>query len=387
MPATPYGGMPPTAQPAMPFGPETAPGTATLAPAPTAPPAAPPSDLGGLLTSPAVSSGLGGDLASAGLEPPNMLGDLGPLMASPFRLSDQPIPPNPRDRSLIAPSVSGFKIAENQSPIPQDRIFYSFNYFDNVNEDLNRHFESPLTGIKLYRHVFGLEKTFNNGMGSVGARVPLNTLYADSFEPRLNSGGNSTSFGNLTLFTKYILLLNQRTGSLATVGLALTPPTGPDTLAGAPFIRGINTTYFQPFMGYYFNFDRWFLHGFTAVDVPMNTQNPTMAYNDIGVVYYLYRNREQGGFITAIAPTFEVHVNNPLNHRSEYSLFDPSGTPDIVNLTYGINFEFNRSAVLTWGFVTPVTNPKPFDFETLLLLNIRFGGRRTPLPIIPIIGG
>ena len=51
--------------------------------------------------------------------------------------------------------------------------------------------------------------------------------------------------------------------------------------------------------------------------------------------------------------------------------------PDVVNLTYGINFELNHRAVLTTAFVTPVTGPKPFDFEALAFLNIWFGPTRT----------
>ena len=92
-----------------------------------------------------------------------------------------------------------------------------------------------------------------------------------------------------------------------------------------------------------------------------------------------------------MAPTFEVHVNTPLNHRDPFDANDLAGTPDVVNLTYGVNFEFCRTAVLTFGFVTPVTGPKPFDFEALLLFNLRFGGsrraRRRPSPIARRLSG
>ena len=57
----------------------------------------------------------------------------------------------------------------------------------------------------------------------------------------------------------------------------------------------------------------------------------------------------------------------------------------MVNITSGVNFEFYRTAVLTLGFVTPVTGPRPFDYEATALLNIRFGGRRRS--IVPMIGG
>ena len=42
------------------------------------------------------------------------------------------------------PTVRSFKIADNQSPMPQDRAYFTFNYFDDLNAALNRHFRSPL---------------------------------------------------------------------------------------------------------------------------------------------------------------------------------------------------------------------------------------------------
>ncbi len=82
-------------------------------------------------------------------------------------------------------------------------------------------------------------------------------------------------------------------------------------------------------------------------------------------------------------PTFEAHINNPLTHRSPFDPNDPTGTTDVVNLTYGVNFEFYKQSTLTFGFVNPVTSPKPFDYEWVLLFNVRFGGsNRTPPPII-----
>ena len=85
--------------------------------------------------------------------------------------------------------------------------------------------------------------------------------------------------------------------------------------------------------------------------------------------------------------TFEVHVNNPLTHRDAFNPNDPAATPDVVNLTYGINFEAYQSSVLTLGFVTPVTGPRPFDYEALVLLNIRFGRSRARAVSLPFLGG
>ena len=92
-------------------------------------------------------------------------------------------------------------------------------------------------------------------------------------------------------------------------------------------------------------------------------------------------------FLTAVVPTFEVHCNIPLNHRGAFNKNDISASADVVNLTYGVNFEFNRQSVLTLGFVNPVTSPKPFDLEALVLFNFRFGASRTRPQNLPILGG
>ena len=93
-----------------------------------------------------------------------MIGDQAPLtlrqaaspapgLPPPFPPGTPPPPPSPRQASAIVPSVRGFKIAENQSPQPQDRVFFTFDYFSDLNGALNRRFESPvdnLTGISLH---------------------------------------------------------------------------------------------------------------------------------------------------------------------------------------------------------------------------------------------
>ena len=52
---------------------------------------------------------------------------------------------------------------------------------------------------------------------------------------------------------------------------------------------------------------------------------------------------------------------------------------DIVNLTYGLNVGIFERTLLTFGVVTPVTSPKPFDFEVMAFVNYFFGpGPRRP---------
>ena len=51
---------------------------------------------------------------------------------------------------------------------------------------------------------------------------------------------------------------------------------------------------------------------------------------------------------------------------------------DIVNLTYGINIGIFERTLITFGVVTPVTSPKPFDFEAMAFVNYFFGPSAPP---------
>lgn len=351
----------------------------------------------------AMGGGAAAEAAPARLGVFQMIGDQSPLLTlrpapaippvpatpQPFPPGAPPPPPSPRQATALAPSVRGFKISENQSPIPQDRIFYTFNYYYNLNSAVDRRFDTPVNNLRAYREIFGFEKTFDQGRASIGFRLPLDTLYATSTIKGnfAKPGGASTSLGDLSIFTKFIVRQNPQTGNLISAGFVVTPPTGPSSFAGAKYIQSLHTTRLQPYIGYVFSRGNFYLHGFSAFEFPVNPGDVTLAYNDVGIGYFLYRNTEAvpSRWITAIVPTAEVHVNTPLNHRNPYNPLDPSASANVVNFTEGLNIEFNRRSILTLGIVTPTTSPKPFDIEALVLFNFRFGGSRRNPP--PMLGG
>ena len=361
----------------------TAPGAAAPGAAPTAPGA---DTFGAAATT--TGAGFGGALES-GATPFAMIGDISPLMPhlllghpnaappipTPTPPPGPPPPPGARGSNPIYSSVRTFKFSENQSPRPQDRIFFNFNYYNGLNNTINLKDLSPITQMKAYIYNFGVEKTFHNGMGSVGIRLPLDNLTANSFN-NVISTPTTTALGNLTVFAKYILAQNPRTGSLITACFAITPETATSRFAGAQYLFPLNSTYFQPCLAYIYNYNRWYFQGFTGFNFPAFQGDVSLMYNDVGFGYFLIRNPDPHAFLTALAPTFEVHVNTPINHRDWVNRFDIAGTPGVVDLTYGINFGFKNSAVLTAAFVTPVTSPKPFDTEAILMLNIYYGRTR-----------
>lgn len=353
-------------------------------------------------TGEAASAATIGSLANLSFsDAPIMLGDMAPLsirQVLPTPNLQPPPQPNPvqppvpqapnlnRNRgAAILPWVRGFKMADNQSPRPQDRVFFTFDYFHDLNQALNRRLGDPVSNIQVYRYLFGVEKTFLDGNASLGLRLPLNSLSATSATPAL--GGTSTAPGNLTVFSKYILWQNS-TGSLISTGLAVTTPNSGTAFAGAPSALGFRDTQLQPFVGYIANMGRWYVQGFEAIDVPTLSRDVTILYNDVGIGYFLYRSQNPCACLTAIVPTFETHVNVPLNHRGSIRLGDPAATPDVVDLTFGTNFVFGRSAIFSVAFVNPVSGPRPFDFEWVALLNVFFGRTRAqvPAPIPPVTG-
>jgi hypothetical protein len=266
--------------------------------------------------------------------------------------------------------VRGFKIAENDTPRPMDRVYFSFNFWDDLNESANRRLGSDLHDLRAYRETFGLEKTFLDGDASIGLRLPLDTFNADSSIP--GRGISSTDVGDLSVILKYAFWQDRKTGDLLSVGLAVTPPTGPDAFAGADRLPGFHGTTIQPWLGYIWNWGDLYLHGFTAVDFPADSNDVTILYNDVGVGYFVYRTSDADRLVSAVAPTVEVHVNTPLDHRGVLGSLDPAATPDWVDLTVGTNVEFYQRTRLAVGVVTPVTGPKPFDFEVLAQLRVRF---------------
>jgi hypothetical protein len=274
------------------------------------------------------------------------------------------------------PWMRGFKIADNQSPRPQDRVFISFNYYNDLNYETNTRLGAPIRDMQVYREVFGFEKTFFDGNASIGLRMPLNSLTAVS--PLRGFGLGTTSVGNLDIFTKVILWQDTQTGSLVSGGLAVTTPTGPTPFAGAPrSVVGFQDAQIQPFLGFIWNRGRFYAQGFDSVSVATDPNDVTMYYSDLGFGYAAYTSRDSRAWLKAIVPTFETHVNVPLNHRGALRFNDPAGTADMVDLTFGTNFLVGQRSLLSVALVEPITGPRPFNFEWAVFLNVWFGKGRS----------
>lgn len=347
---------------------------------------------------------------------PNMIGDffgvggVGGVTAASGPYSGNIIP--------AGPIVGVQKIAENNSPIPRDRVYVNYSYFDNV----------PLSsgGVNINRITPGFEKTFLNGWASLDVRVPM----ADTIDNNINydvplaattfgPSPTNTNFelGNINLNFKMML---QSEGPWTTsTGLGVTLPTGDDLIyydttaaliPTAPQIGRIDneSVHLMPFVAaLYAPDDRFFSMGFVQLDFDANgngvhsyrpaqlspvfptasngtLNDPTFLYVDLGVGYWLYRNRTES-FIQGVAPVLEVHYNRALTDSDTFS----DGIPFVgfgvgpqkdnienLNVVLGTHFQLAHNSMLTAGYALPVGGgaDQQFDGEIRVLLNIFFGG-------------
>jgi hypothetical protein len=240
-------------------------------------------------------------------------------------------------------SFGSFKISDNESAAPVDRVFATYNYFDVDG------FHGNSSSIN--REMIGFEKTFFDGQASFELRAPL-TQVGEGL-------GGTSDWDDLTLVFKYAPYLDRETGNVIAGGIAVTVPTGPDIVLG-PY-SSINSTLIQPYVGYAFNFGRFYVQGFSEIIIPTDNNLPTFIANDIGIGYRLQA--------LPIIPTFEVHTNDATNHQGAGA--DGVGFIDSVVLTGGFHTLIGRS-VLTLGVATPVSGPRLDSIEAVVQFNWRF---------------
>lgn len=258
-------------------------------------------------------------------------------------------------------SYASFKIAENESPRPTDRIFVTYNYYDNLPTS------SFTPGFNVHRETVGFEKTFLDGSASIGVRVPfLQLAGADQVLSAFNVSDGQ--FGDVSVITKYAFYDDRTTGNLLSGGLMVTAPTGQDNY----IVNGqrIHSTLIQPWVGTIWGLsDNVFFQGFSSIVLPSDSADVTAWYNDLGVGYWL-RKGDTSRFFHGIVPTAEVHVGTPLNNRG--NTINQVHIPDYVSLVGGVNFVFWRNSTLGIAAGAPVTGPRPWDFESHVSLNFRF---------------
>ncbi len=285
-----------------------------------------------------------------------------------------------------SPFGRSFKVAENQSARPQDRIFADFNYFQ-------------ASGVNIQRFSTGFEKRVLEGQASFGLKIPYYTDNPDPLAPPRSQFGDfgaspasESAAGDLTTIFKYAPYMDRISGDTLTLGLAITAPTGSGTLAGVEPLYTTTVKHrgsIQPFVGYLLpTASGWFLQGFSSIDAPFSSGDTTWWFNDVSIGKYI--NRGDNYVVSAIIPTMEVHVNSPIGGDTiAVTGFTPAASGIIgvnsgpvvraggtfqvynqVNLNTAITFELNRRSTLALGLVTPlVETGRPFNSELQVQFN------------------
>jgi hypothetical protein len=236
------------------------------------------------------------------------------------------------------------KIAENESPAPQDRVYVHYNFYSDVDS---------LTDV--HRETIGLEKALLGGRASLGLRLPF-------FETT-----DDWDVGDLSIVLKYAPI-NGASQVLST-GLVITVPTGgvvTSFVVKGDHIEDVHPVQLQPFVGYLWRKDDFYIQGFASIMVPTDSDDATVGFLDLGLGYWVFRG---GGVLTGIVPTLEVHANLPVNHRAEA---DVPRFRDTIDLTGGVHFMFKERVRLGVAAVVPLNSPRRFDFEVVANLEYYF---------------
>jgi len=312
-----------------------------------------------------------------------------------------------------AGSVRTGKISENDTPIPVDRVFFSYNHFNNlfqVNETPIFPPGAPPTIRQepFDRYTIGFEKTLLDGLFSIELRMPFNGTYDVNLQSFGIDGGN---VGNLAVVIKSLLYSDERLAVGA--GMAIGTPTGSDTVTrlGLANLRFRNeATHLLPYIGFIYapGDPTWgwgnglFLTGFAQVDLaasgnsvvvgPANGPTGTpvgkfteqnLGFLDLAIGYWLYRN-PYAERLTGLAAVTEFHYTTSLTDSDVLAaegggnsivLQNPVNRFDIVDFTVGVQALLFDASSLRVAYAFPLgtrDDQRFFDSEVQVQFNRRF---------------
>ncbi|HUG17395.1 MAG TPA: hypothetical protein VMM56_00360 [Planctomycetaceae bacterium] len=293
------------------------------------------------------------------------------------------------------------KVADNNSAIPQDRVFLTYQYFNDYR--LQNIFGGPNSKRDLQLYTVGLEKTFGGGNLSAELIVPFS--YSPS--PQFVWGAGIAPASQMELQDVAFglkALLYQNDASAVSTGVRLEVPTAADihavNIAGVlhndvwaitPYLALLHNltddTFLQAFAAYRMRTtDQWV----TSAGAPFQVgREPNYLNLDAQLGHWLYRNHGSSG-LTGLMASVELHYTGTFEPVSPQGITGASvyleGEQDILNLTTGITALFNDNATLTVGVVRPVRNGSTtlpgvidapsdrfYDWEAVIQFNYFFG--------------
>jgi hypothetical protein len=292
-----------------------------------------------------------------------------------------------------------YKVAENNSPLPQDRIGVNVNFAPRV---YNGYSDGFMAGDDIFEYRFFIEKTLFDERLSVDFMVPFyqtSTRDLGDTGIALNGPGTATSFGDIAFGLKYLLHRSER--SALSVGVRVETPTGKEIFQPDPgniwyTSASDDVWHFTPYAGIVLEpTDRVFVQSFLgyrmntgSLDRPdpfVSLRDQDLFTADLSVGYWLYRSPNRRG-LTGIVPTLELH------YTGSFESAGPRGNvsngvyanSDILNLTAGVTAFVNERCSITAGLAVPLRdNPTSFPglsqtigsdrrFDSALMLNVNY---------------
>jgi hypothetical protein len=280
------------------------------------------------------------------------------------------------------------KIAENVSPIPQNRLFLNYSYFNETRLD---------NGLDVKRWSPGFESLVGSEWTSFEMRLPMATTLSSNIFNDVTDR-TSSEVGNLYLALKQMMYRGE--DSAISIGMSMTLPTADDlnifvrsSTFGVRKILEIDnqSVHILPFVGWYRGRNRFFTQGFAQLDLDLNgnpvSYNPNFnqaqlvnlgTLQDVNFFYFDMQSgyrfhevspNEKARGCTSAAVVTELHWNRSLG--KEDALFYPNGISlgpsrdaiQVLNFLVGLNVELNHRSTLGFGYATPIGNGPDHEFK------------------------
>ncbi len=292
-------------------------------------------------------------------------------------------------------SVGRIKMSEDNSPIPRDRLIFTYDSFGDV----------PFTaaGVGVNRYQFGVEKTFRDGLWSAEFRLPFAGTLASTYTQGAEL--KDAELGNLRFAFKRLWVQNQF--MYLSTGVAVTLPTADDqtvnSIDGQLLYSFKNeSVQVEPFVGILFTpTARVFAQTWASVN--FDTSGGELRWNpdvfggsgsariwDLPIVcvdgqlgYWLVQR--QTGTLRGFAPFVELHYNQTIaqdrlidevgNRTAREGLTVTAIGSTELNMTAGFLTQIGDNLNLSVGASVPLLNRpnRTYDWQVGVRLAYFFG--------------
>jgi hypothetical protein len=302
--------------------------------------------------------------------------------------------------TLFVPNPAGggavglTKMSDGNNPLPRDRVFFDYDYFNNAPLSAN--------GVNVNRFAPGFEKAFFDGLASLQVIVP----FASTLSSDINADGPSNTsraeLGDVYLALKGLLYRGDALNVCAGLGVDL--PTADDTRVltsdGTTVLRVRNdAVLLTPYFAYLLTpndrlfFQNWFQFVFDANGNPVEAQGGLGGLQNFGNInlqslleidaqlgYWLYRPGDGAGRLRGLAPFVELHYNSTMGgadvvQAGGFTVGPAVGHFDELNLTAGVVAQIGDHFQLAVGAAAPLRghDDRSFDYQIGVRGSLFFG--------------